>query len=108
MGESFSLRVGESASVAGADLSLTFSAVDQDSRCPKDVNCIVAGEAVLVFEALISGERVDLTFKVPPGGGDAQNVENLTITILELKPETESGKRIEPSSYVAKLVVIAE
>ena len=88
-----------------ADLSLTFTTVTHDSRCPKDANCIVAGEAIVVFEALSGDARTDLTFKVPPDGDDAQGLEHLTITITELDPQTESGKRIEPASYVAKVLV---
>lgn len=107
IGEPFSLAVGESASVKGANLSLTFTAVTQDSRCPKDANCIVAGEAIVVLEALSGDARTDLSFKVPPDGGDAKGLEELTITITELDPQTESGKRIEPASYVAKVVVAA-
>ena len=108
IGEPFFLRIGESASVEGADLSLTFSAVTQDSRCPEDVDCVVAGEAVVVIDALSSGEHTELTFKVPPRGSDAQELEDLTITIVELSPEPESGKRMEPSNYVAKLLVNAD
>ena len=49
--EPFSLAVGETVTADGTDLSLTFAAVPRDSRCPRDVTCIVAGEAVVVLEA---------------------------------------------------------
>lgn len=71
----------------------------------QDATCIVAGEAVVLFEARAKGERADLTFEVPPGGGDAKELADLTITIVELDPPTESGKPIEPSSYIAMVVV---
>ena len=66
--EPFSLAVGETVTVDGTDLSLTFAAVPRDSRCPRDVTCIVAGEAVVVLEARLGGQETELTFKVPPEG----------------------------------------
>jgi len=35
--ESFSLAVGETVTVDGMDVSLTFADVPRDSRCPRDV-----------------------------------------------------------------------
>ena len=103
--ESFSLAVGETASVEGTDLSLSFVAVTRDSRCPKDVSCIVAGEAVVVFAARVGGEETELTFKVPPGGKDEQAFGRFTIAIVELEPETDSTKKIDASDYVATVIV---
>ncbi len=106
--DSFSLAVGETASVEGTDLSLTFDAVTRDSRCPKDVTCIVAGEAVVVFVARAGGEDSELTFKVPPGGPgskDERAFDRFTIAIVELEPETDSTKKIDASDYVATVVV---
>ena len=104
-GESFSISVGESVSLKEMDVSITFSAVTRDSRCPKDANCVVAGEAVVIFQASSGGGSTDLTFRVPPGGSDAREFEEVSITITELDPQTESGKRIDPASYTAKVMV---
>ena len=103
--ESFSLAVGETASVEATDLSLSFVAVERDSRCPKDVTCIVAGEAVVVFVARVGGEDSELIFKVPPGGKDEQAFGAFTIAIVELEPETNSTTKIDASDYVANVVV---
>ncbi len=103
--ESFSLAVGETKTVEGTDLSLRFAAVTRDSRCPKDVSCIVAGEAVVVFVARLGGEDSELTFNVPPGGKDGQSLDRFTISLVELQPETDSTKKIEASDYVATVVV---
>ena len=109
--EPFSLAVGETVTMDGTDLVLTFAAVPRDSRCPRDVNCIVAGEVVFVFVARAGGEDSELTFKVPPGGREApeskaeQALDRFTITIVELEPETDSTKKIDASDYVATVVV---
>ena len=104
-GESFSIAVGESVSLEEVDISITFSAVTRDSRCPKDVNCIVAGEAIVIFQASRDGGTADLTFSVPPGGSDVQAFEEVSIAITELDPQAESGKRIDAASYAAKVTV---
>ena len=44
------LRVGDTVQLDGSGAALTFKAVQRDSRCPKDVRCIRAGEAVVVLE----------------------------------------------------------
>ena len=75
------------------------------SRCPKDANRVVAGEAVVIFRASRGGGTTDLTLRVPPGGSDTQEFEELSITITELDPQTESAKRIDPASYAAKVMV---
>ena len=103
--ESFSLAVGETASVEGTDLSLSFVTVERDSRCPKDVSCIVAGEAVVVFGARADGEDSELIFKVPPGGEDEQTFSGFTIAIVKLEPEMDSKTKIDASDYVATVVV---
>ena len=47
LGEAFSVKVGETVSVTGAGVSVTFTALVSDSRCPVGVQCIQAGRAVI-------------------------------------------------------------
>jgi len=107
LGEPFPLRVGESASVEGVDLAIELVEVASDSRCPKDVTCIQAGEAVVRL-ALRSagGESAELELAVPPGGSSrAESFGDFRIAIVKLDPEKESAKRIDPASYVATVTV---
>jgi len=106
LGESFDLKVGETARLEGDSLILTFNAVRSDSRCPVDVTCIQAGEAVVVFDARAEGsERRELVFDVPPGGGDEERFARYRIRIVELRPPAESTKTIDPASYVARVLL---
>ena len=105
--ESLPLRIGESAKAEEAKLTITFQEVSSDSRCPKDVNCIQAGEAVVVL-ALTSedGKTTLLELAVPPGGASpARDVNGFRIAVVELDPQTESTKSIDPASYVATIRV---
>jgi len=107
LGESFTLRVGEAVRVEDADVTVTFKEVASDSRCPKDVTCIQAGEAV-VHLAVVSeaGEKAVLELGVPPGGSSmAASFQAFRITIFELNPQKESGKPIDPATYVATVRV---
>ncbi len=45
----FTLRRGETASIGGGALHVTFLAVGNDSRCPADVVCVWQGDAELHF-----------------------------------------------------------
>ena len=108
MDEPFSLRVGEASSLDEAELRLHFVEVPRDSRCPKGTNCLVPGEARLVVRAELGSRRVELLFKVPPGGSDTQTVDRFKVTVTSLEPQTEAERRIEVSDYVATLRVTAE
>ncbi len=103
LGESFSLPVSESARVEDAEITIAFEEVSSDSRCPKDVNCIQAGEAVILLAVeSAAGSKALLEFRVPPGGGGpASTFEAFQVEVLELRPEKESTKSIDPAAYVA-------
>ena len=108
IGESFSLKLGETTRVDDTDLSLKFVAVTQDSRCPRDVQCIVAGEAVVVFEARVRERVSELVFRVPPGGGDAvklNGLDGLEIAVVVVEPATDSKRTIEQADYVVKVKI---
>ena len=98
------LRVGETLSLHGTNISLTFVRVERDSRCPKDARCIRAGEAVVVLSVRQERGGVStLTFEVPPGGGAAQNFQNYRIQIIGLDPQAEADVEIASTDYVATI-----
>ncbi len=106
LGQPFSMRTGQTVRVDRGNLSLTFTGVTNDSRCPKGLDCLVAGEATVVISArLANGESAALTIKVPAGEGAASQFQGYSITIIELEPYPEGGKRIEPADYTVKVLV---
>jgi hypothetical protein len=108
-GKTFRLKVGESSPVAETDFEIGFDGVPSDSRCPKNVQCVWAGEAkVVLWARTASGERTELTFTVPPGGGASQTYRKAEIRIVGLEPQTESGKRIARGDYVVEITVEGE
>ena len=103
LGQEFSIRVGQEASIAGTSLHLRFAAVVNDSRCPEDAVCVWAGNAEI---------RLDLT-----GSGDATRSLNTlldpktieyggrTIRLVSLLPVRLVGSATSQEDYVATLVV---
>lgn len=55
LGQTLSMRVGESVSIPSAGISLTFTKVVSDSRCPARSQCIVEGEASIAVAVAKDG-----------------------------------------------------
>jgi hypothetical protein len=105
LGEPVMLGVGQAVSIAGSGDKLMFSGVVSDSRCPVDVVCVWAGEALLAFE--LSGENAAVARLVAVGpGGEASAVLGFyRLTVLELEPEPQSTAPTPPGSYEATIVL---
>jgi len=102
------LRVGDVVQIDGSIAALTFKAVTRDSRCPKGVRCIRAGEAVVVLELREGADDTStLTFDVPPDGGASQSVRGYRIEILSLDPQAEADVEIAPRDYTATIGIKA-
>lgn len=99
MGESFQLRTGEVAIVAGAKLK--FMAVEGDSRCPEGVQCVWEGSALLRFAVGEEGREVTLetSHRVAAMSASAQ------IVFEALEPAATQGKEIAPGEYRVRLRV---
>lgn len=105
LGQEFTIKVGEQAVIPEAGLKISFSAVAEDSRCPKGVDCIWAGNG-------------KISIKVSAGGGKATPVElntNLApkqlrfhgydIKLVALNPYPQKDVVIKRGSYTATLLV---
>jgi hypothetical protein len=101
--EPITLKVGEKVEVA--EMTVTFSGVDSDNRCPVDVQCIVAGKATVVLLCELSdGKENQLQLNVPPGGDAKTSVGDYEITAT-VEPEAVSTRKIEAEDYVVTLVI---
>lgn len=106
LGEEFSLSTGESAIIKGENLKITFLEVLGDSRCPKNVTCIWAGQATCRVRLISNGtiEKVELT---EPGLSDQhiQQVYQDYQLSFRLLPYPESDKEITPGEYYLLLTI---
>jgi hypothetical protein len=106
LGDSFTLAVGQSASIDGEDLVIKFIDVIAESRCPSGVECIWQGEVSCLVEITYSraGQEKVLTY---PGltqePAEAQfGPYQFTFTV---DPYPEAGKEIKKSEYRLNLLV---
>ena len=101
----FELRVGQTATVAGQGLTVSFEAVPSDSRCPTGVQCVWAGNAVVQVVLAKDGKAAgfELNTNLEP---KSANYLNYTIELVSLAPyPTAKNPSIPQSQYRATFVV---
>ncbi|WP_299114007.1 hypothetical protein [uncultured Winogradskyella sp.] len=99
-------------SFAFNDYEIRFVDVLSDSRCPKAVMCIVAGEAVVKVKIYKSGKRIiekTLTFTptvfLPNSKGNLYDTELLKVTGVALYPYPVADNQIQKENYSLKLLI---
>ncbi|MCI5131944.1 MAG: hypothetical protein D3904_10550 [Candidatus Electrothrix sp. EH2] len=104
--QTFELRPKASKKISN-DLTIGFSMVLEDSRCPTGTQCPWEGNAEILL-ALSGGdlETVHLNTGMQFPRTDFYN--GYSITLDELKPHPAQGTSIEPSDYTAVLSVDLE
>ena len=103
----FRIGYGQHVSIPQEDLTITFTQVDEDSRCPSDLVCIQAGKAKITITAMKEGFPAD-ALSLTLGGTSDPNVAtylDYSITLTELMPYPTSTHMPAPNEYVATLVV---
>jgi hypothetical protein len=96
----FRLRIGQSATLPGTGITLTFDGVTEDSRCPTDVTCVWAGNARLALQGhdAAGDRRIELNTTTEP---KAAMIGGLRIEVVVLMPETHSETHIRADAYTA-------
>jgi hypothetical protein len=100
----FELRVGQVVLIGGSDEALRLASVTQDSRCPVDVTCVWAGEALLAFELKRGGATESIAVPVSPAAGAAA-LGPLRVRVVELAPAPRSTEPIAQARYAATVVL---
>ena len=105
--ESFVLNMYRTANVSDANMKITFNAVLEDSRCPRNVLCVQAGR-VLIALTVARGERIAFftLSDVPPDARTRVYFQDYEIVLQEVTPYRQSlTEKIPPKDYAAKLIV---
>jgi hypothetical protein len=100
-GEEFTLARGQTAAVDGGALTVYFAGVPHDSRCPINVECIAAGNAVVRLELSDGGSEV-VELNTTVGAKEADHA-GYTVQLVALRPGTTVGRRIRQGMYRAVL-----
>ncbi|MBV9774931.1 MAG: hypothetical protein JO040_13340 [Gemmatimonadetes bacterium] len=102
--EDFSVRLGESVSVDGGQLTVGLREVPEDSRCPTDVQCVRAGEAVVTLNLVRPGKQPStLTLRTTPGK-DVAAFDEYRVELRDVNPKPRTGGS-PAETYVATLRV---
>jgi hypothetical protein len=105
--EEFTLSPGQTATVNGTNVRLTFDRVSEDSRCPTDVTCIWEGDAVVVLKVKVEAEEATREVHTQGGASRSRSARagDYVVTLIRLEPAPRSTGAIEPSAYRATLRV---
>jgi hypothetical protein len=104
-GSEFDVVVNQQAIVEGTPLRIRFNGVSDDSRCPSDVQCVWAGNAVVRLSLTSTGNpdsNAALNITLDPKFADSAGYR---VTLVGLKPYPRSGSPISAGDYVATLRV---
>jgi len=102
-GREFDIAVGQEAKITGSGVVIRFRGVTSDSRCPSDVVCVWAGNAVAGFDLRGAGSvDASLNTTLAP---KSVSYSGYTISLVGLKPVPKSGSAIPALDYIASLRV---
>lgn len=94
------------------DLEFKFVAVESDSRCPKGVQCVWAGEAIVLVDVFKNGKKTEQkrlvfspTSQLQNALGNLFSSESLKVSGLNIAPYPESGSKIKIENYYIQLAV---
>jgi len=101
----FTLKIGQSAYLKKEDLTITFQSVADDSRCPRGVNCVWAGNAAVVVKVKRGGrEAASLTLNSNVNPKTAKYF-SYEFSVADLSPYPSSDAKTSKRDYEATLIV---
>lgn len=108
----FDIRVGDEAYLQVADLTITFSLVLEDTRCPTEVVCVGPGQAgVLMDIARGIGDDSQIILNIPGQVPTPYRVNDYVqhrqerFQLLELTPYPERDATGNSTNYVATILI---
>jgi hypothetical protein len=101
----FTLSAGQNATVKGENFSLKFIEVLSDSRCPRGVTCIWAGEVKFLVE-MTESESTHSEELIQSGSSSPAKTSFKDYELaFDVQPYPEAGKEITEEDYRLVLVV---
>ena len=99
--QELTLAPGQTVGVQGSNLTVKFTGVSGDSRCPADALCVTGGSATVRFDVTVGSTKRDFTFET----GNLQPVAagGVTVELLQLAPYPFSASPIQPQDYRATI-----
>jgi len=99
------VKINQQKTDAKSKLTIKFSELIEESRCPTDVQCIQAGSARIKIEVK-NGKSAAKTFELATGAkAKSIAVGGHTIKLTDLNPHPASNIRIDRNGYPATFSV---
>lgn len=109
LNQNFVLRVGQEATVAEQKLNVKFVSVPEDSRCPKGVNCIWAGNVRVmlhVTKAKSKPSKVELSLNPRDfPDGEAASYGDYKLKLVKVDPYPVKDQQLSAGDYTITLSV---
>jgi hypothetical protein len=103
--QDFDVAAGRSVKIEGTDLVIRFESVLNDSRCPVDVQCIIAGDAAIAVTAATGGAAASrYELHTEEGPREARHGQ-YRIILIDLKPRPSSAGSAGTRNYIVTLRV---
>ncbi len=94
------LAVGQSAAFGATNpLRVTFRAIESDSRCPTDVQCVWAGDAAVLLRLERGDPRAGTTLHTELAPKQIAFDDRYTIRLLDVTPHPRQGQPVAPGAY---------
>jgi hypothetical protein len=106
VGQPFALRLGETALITEAGLSVTPQQIGEDSRCPVDAYCIWQGRVIVVGVLSLGGQAQPFTLGTLGGFADAPAqvaAGAFTLSLVDVEPYPTSQAPIPQEDYLLTL-----
>lgn len=87
---------------ASDGIGVKFLKVLSDSRCPRQVTCIWAGEAKVLLGISLGGKYFEKEVTLSGMGVDLELAGNFGVLVSNLYPYPETAKGIAPEDYCLK------
>ncbi len=106
LGQQFTLAIGQTATFKNNSLKIKFIDVTQDSRCPKGVQCIQAGQVVCSVEITTNGATIPVVLTEIGGSSEFTSNASGGLTFnFQVLPYPEAGKQIDKKDYRLTMTV---
>jgi hypothetical protein len=106
LGREFQLKFQEAALLDSEQIRILFRSILEDSRCPKEVQCIQAGKATIELE--LTNQKSESSLIQLSTDSNEITSERYRIKLIDVLPYPVSGSQIQPQQYVAILLITAE
>ncbi|WP_327147310.1 hypothetical protein [Nocardia sp. NBC_01329] len=105
LGTPFTLSAGVVASLDDDRMIASFAGIPADSRCPAATACVWEGDATVVIEVSVGGQRSRPELHTSRRFGTGANVNDYRIELVALRPARPPSGTIPVGDYRVDLLI---